>query len=191
MDLDYYNSLREANVARNLEWTGGVKPGAAFRGTELAGEAGEVLSLFFAPSETLGAYRLPKAHEFVEELADVAICCDLTAMDFGLGYLNPRVPDFDPMDLSRSDRELAAMIALHAGLAANLLKKVEREERGWKGSRAKRPEIERHVRACWAFVQLLGSRIAGDSFNDGIAEKFNKTSANVGLLTRYVAPVGA
>lgn len=82
-----YFSLREANVARDKEWTaGGVQLSLSFRGNELAGEAGEACNVIKKlDRERLGmpGSRDTAAH-LAEELADVIICCDLIAMAEGI-----------------------------------------------------------------------------------------------------------
>lgn len=82
-----YETLREANIARQAEWTSnGAVLSLSFAGNELAGEVGEVCNVIKKlDREALG---LPGSRDTVEhlseELADVLICVDLIAMRFGI-----------------------------------------------------------------------------------------------------------
>ena len=78
--------LRAANHERHVEWANGAEVPLAFRGLELAGEAGEAcnelkklerlrLGMVGGKSELQG---------ITEELADVIVCVDLIAMDLGI-----------------------------------------------------------------------------------------------------------
>lgn len=82
-----FKHLREANEARNIEWKGSmdVVP-ALFRATELAGEVGEACNVIKKlERERMGwvGSRATLA-QLGAELADVIICVDLIAMDYGL-----------------------------------------------------------------------------------------------------------
>lgn len=90
-----YASLRDANVARDIEWRGDAAPlTLTFRATELAGETGEACNVIKKlERERLG---IPGSRDtlehLAEELADVVICIDLIAMDLGID-LNKAVSD--------------------------------------------------------------------------------------------------
>lgn len=85
--MDNFQLLRNANAARNIEWKGSmdvVPP--LFRSTELAGEVGEACNVIKKlERERMGwvGSRATLA-QLGEELADVIICVDLIAMDYGL-----------------------------------------------------------------------------------------------------------
>lgn len=90
--------LRAANTARQGEWGDGRPPlSPTFRATELAGELGEALNVVKKlERERLG---VPGSRATVEdlaaELADVAICLDLLAMEFGVDLAAARAAKFD------------------------------------------------------------------------------------------------
>ena len=90
--------LRVANDMRQVEWPGSENVDLAFRGLEMAGEAGELANkikklvrLQRGISGTTEARETLMA-EIRAELADVVICCDLIASDLGIG-LGPAVKD--------------------------------------------------------------------------------------------------
>jgi NTP pyrophosphatase (non-canonical NTP hydrolase) len=78
--------LREANLIRAKEWQNGTILSLSFRGNELAGEVGEACNLIKKlDRERLGiAGSRASEAELTEELADVIICVDLLAMEFGI-----------------------------------------------------------------------------------------------------------
>lgn len=81
-----YETLREANKARQKEWPGNHEATLAFRGNELAGEVGEACNVIKKlERERLGisGSRDTKEH-LAEELADVVICADLIAADMDI-----------------------------------------------------------------------------------------------------------
>lgn len=81
-----FTNLRAANEARQAEWDGNSQITPAYRGNELAGEVGEACNVIKKlERERLGiaGSRDTKEH-LAEELADVVICADLIAMDFGI-----------------------------------------------------------------------------------------------------------
>jgi NTP pyrophosphatase (non-canonical NTP hydrolase) len=83
--MSEHDTLRAANVARDKEWgAGAVTP--SFRGVELAGEVGEACNVVKKlERERLGLRGSRDTVEHLaEELADVVICADLIAMDFGI-----------------------------------------------------------------------------------------------------------
>ena len=82
-----FYSLRGANVARDIEWnTGTERTSLAFRGLELAGEAGEACNVMKKLERERIGIRGSRAttEQLAEELADVVICADLIAMDQGI-----------------------------------------------------------------------------------------------------------
>ncbi|EQB10411.1 MazG-like family protein [Novosphingobium lindaniclasticum] len=81
-----FTSLRSANAARQAEWDADNRISLAYRGNELAGEAGEACNVIKKiERERLGiaGSRDTVAH-LAEELADVVICADLIAMAEGI-----------------------------------------------------------------------------------------------------------
>lgn len=81
-----FDSLRDANVARNAEWTKGEGTSIVFKGNELAGEAGEACNVIKKLYRERKGWRGSRAtlQDLAEELADVVICADLIAMDEGI-----------------------------------------------------------------------------------------------------------
>lgn len=83
MDLE---RLRKANRERHVEWANGADVPLAFRGLELAGEAGEACNELKKLERTrLGMVGGKNDLQGItEELADVIVCVDLIAMDLGI-----------------------------------------------------------------------------------------------------------
>lgn len=82
-----YRTLREANAARQLEWDPeGWASNEDWRINELAGEVGEVCNVLKKLHRERYDVRGSRSSVAAlgEELADVAICIDLTAMQRGL-----------------------------------------------------------------------------------------------------------
>lgn len=171
-----YSSLREANVARNIEWTGGQSiEDYTWRGCELGGEVGEVVDLLSGTAGYDGAALL-------EELADVVICIDLAGMTLGIR----EIPIFSQgsIGLGGIVRE-AYLIARHVLLMQNDFKKLERERRGWPGSRAKMEDMELRLMFLMGRIGCIASYYRLN-LAEGTARKFNATSHKVGLVTRLL-----
>ncbi len=84
--MDTLHKLREANLARDAIWAKGDKMTPSFRGNELGGEAGEAQNILKKlDRERMGMVgSRASLDDLAEELADVIICCDLAAMDYGI-----------------------------------------------------------------------------------------------------------
>jgi NTP pyrophosphatase (non-canonical NTP hydrolase) len=82
----WFSNLREANEARQVEWTGGQKVTPLFRATELAGEVGEACNVVKKLERERAGWRGSRAtlEQLADELADVIICADLLAMSEGI-----------------------------------------------------------------------------------------------------------
>ena len=85
-----FEKLRKASVARQKEWdTGSEKLSLAFKGLEMAGEAGEACNVLKKlERERLGLIGSRSTLlDAAEELADVVICVDLICqeLDIDLG----------------------------------------------------------------------------------------------------------
>jgi NTP pyrophosphatase (non-canonical NTP hydrolase) len=83
---DEFRTLREANIARGIEWQGEVELPASFWGVEMAGEVGEACNVIKKlERERLGVRGSRDTVEHLaEELADVVICADLVARHYGI-----------------------------------------------------------------------------------------------------------
>lgn len=81
-----YVNLRSANKARQQEWGPGIDAGTLFRATELGGEVGEALNeIKKLERERLGlAGSRSSIDKLADELADIIICTDLVASDYGI-----------------------------------------------------------------------------------------------------------
>jgi NTP pyrophosphatase (non-canonical NTP hydrolase) len=81
-----FNTLREASVARRVEWTKGETVSLSFRGNELAGETGEACNVIKKlERERMGFVgSRDTVQHLAEELADVVICADLVAQEVGI-----------------------------------------------------------------------------------------------------------
>lgn len=86
MSTQTYPRLRMANAARQAEWDADNRISLAYRGNELAGEAGEACNVIKKiERERLGIRGSRDTIEHLaEELADVVICADLIAMAEGI-----------------------------------------------------------------------------------------------------------
>lgn len=84
--MTVYTTLRAANVARQLEWDNEGRIDAAYRGNELAGEVGEACNVIKKLERERRGIRGSRATvaELADELADVVICADLIAMQYGI-----------------------------------------------------------------------------------------------------------
>lgn len=81
-----FEKLRRANVIRDKEWNGSdTALSLLFRAAELGGEAGEALNIMKKLERERLGIRGSKASldDLMDELADVVICCDLSAMTVG------------------------------------------------------------------------------------------------------------
>ncbi len=78
--------LRAANAARQVEWDAGGEIDAAYRGNELAGEVGEACNVIKKLERERRGIRGSRAtvQDLADELADVVICTDLIAMQYGI-----------------------------------------------------------------------------------------------------------
>lgn len=92
-----FSKLRAANSRRNFEWDPNAKISVAFRGCELAGEAGEVANICKKLERGRIGIRGSRAtpEMLAEELADVVICADLLAMQFGINLWEEIVKKFN------------------------------------------------------------------------------------------------
>lgn len=80
------SELRQANVARQLEWQKGESVDLSFRGNELAGETGEACNVIKKlERERLGYVgSRVTVDDLADELADIIICVDLVADKVGI-----------------------------------------------------------------------------------------------------------
>lgn len=89
--MDFLKRLREANIARDEEWTDGKRTifSLSFRGNELAGETGEACNVLKKlDRERLGVRGSRDTVEHLaQELADIIICVDLVAMEFDIDMI--------------------------------------------------------------------------------------------------------
>lgn len=81
-----FNSLRSANIKRQLEWCPDQTPDMSFRGNELAGETGEACNIIKKLERERHGWRGTRAtrEQLAEELADVVIVADLIANEAGI-----------------------------------------------------------------------------------------------------------
>lgn len=180
-----YN-LREANVARNIEWTGSNAPlGYLWRGVELAGEVGELADVLL-DAHSVGADGEAAVGSWLERLAeecaDGVICVDLLGMEMDFPQLSLVSKGFPSM----SDDRLAGLLARHVGVVCNVAKKLEREARGWPGSRARKDDLFSPMVALMRTLAHIADRYGFD-LAEATCKKFNGTSEKVGLTTRLLA----
>lgn len=169
-----WTSLREANKARDIEWTGGTLHDYTWRGCELGGEVGEVIT------EVLHADLWDRrTSHLLPELSDVVICVDLTGMTLGLEPLP--IHSAGSLGVAGLDRD-ALRLGHHVLLMQNAIKKLERERRGWPGSRAERVDVHNGLRYIMGRIGLYASYCKVD-LKQGVMDTFNATSRKVGLTT--------
>lgn len=179
-----FYTLREANQNRQYEWTGGLPSDMLYSSNELAGEAGEICEVIFNGAPKQGGDILGWFDHLGEELADGIICIDLLGMATDLGPLPLMVPD-KPGVLGAM--ELAAAIGAVSGGICNTVKKLERERRGWPGSRATKTQLETSLISLGGIIGQVAALYRVD-LATAVAVKFNRTSEKVGLATRLAIP---
>jgi NTP pyrophosphatase (non-canonical NTP hydrolase) len=170
-----YPTLRAANSARHLEWTNNQTVELTWRGTELAGEIGELAELLLASvgSATTSIDR----DALCDEIGDGMICLDLTAM-------TADIADLTISDVAYMTRtEMAAALGVAVCRACNTLKKLEREHRGWPGSRTTKATLHSDLSEVASLIEEVAKRFNVDTAAV-TARKFNATSEKVGLRTR-------
>lgn len=167
-----FTSLREANAARQEEWDpGAYAKNIDWRITELGGELGELCNILKKLHRERCGVPGSRAtmEQFAEELADVAICVDLTAMELKIQAVNPweyKSNDLRPLtEIGTKLLELIGKVAL----------------------------FYRDVRGRQALSEILGvctvlAEREGVDLDWAIAVKFNQTSEKVGLATRIAMP---
>ncbi len=180
--LTYHPTLREANITRQREWDTGNQMTLSYSGNELAGEVGEAIEA--AAYHSFKPTAVTKAN-LADELGDVVICCDLLAMRYDIPLPLPPHPLAVPFD-----REILFAVlvdlAIAAGAVSNIVKKLEREAIGMKGSRS----TPGHLADALDTVLVEANDIAARSglvLADCVASKFNATSEKVGLKTRLLS----
>lgn len=87
-------------------------------------------------------------------------------------------PDEKP-DLSFRGNEMAG----ETGEACNVIKKIERERHGWRGSRATKDDLAEEL-ADVIHTAVLCAVTAGININTAVIKKFNATSDKYGLSTK-------
>lgn len=174
-DLIYCSTLREANKVRQAEWDSGGDITLGYAGNEFAGEVGEAIEASDDLSDT---------SSLADELADVVICCDLIALRRGFSRMRSSYAGKPPEAHQMGKTMLA--LAKHTGRACNSIKKLERERFGMPGSRSSDEELRNHLGMAEAACKMA-AMIAGIDLDLAVADKFNKTSVKVGLLTRMVS----
>lgn len=80
-EMPFLTKLREANIARQEEWTKGEETDLMYRALELGGEVGELLNKIKKLERQSRGWVGSKVtyEEIAEEIADGLICLDLVA----------------------------------------------------------------------------------------------------------------
>lgn len=162
-------TLREANITRQKEWDPGNIVDRFWRMNELAGETGEVcnvLKKLHRERMDVAGSRATK-DDLAEELADVIICLDLLLMTEKLGPANAKViPSVgDSLTEKGVNLDIAVSRLFQALMGGDFV---------WTADVADR------IRAVCLNI-AIGEGIDLDVVT---AEKFNKTSVEMGLHTR-------
>lgn len=93
-----YYKLTQANAARQKEWNpDGKEVSPLFTATELGGEVGEALNIVKKlEREKLGLKgSRATVEELADELADVVICADLLAQQYGIDLTEATIKKFN------------------------------------------------------------------------------------------------
>lgn len=165
-----YPTLREANVARQLEWDPDNVVDLSWRCNELAGEAGEVCNILKKLHRERVGLKGSRAvkEDLAEELADVIICCDLVSM----------TAEIDPPGEGRfNGAEFASLTDAGNALSARVGSVSALVFEPEKGS------LLAKLRAVTMTVASI-ARAEGIDMPTAVAMKFNSTSHKVGLSTR-------
>lgn len=96
-----YSILAEANAARQKQWDPDSQITLAYRGNELAGEVGEACNIIKKLERERMGIRGSRASvtELADELADVAICLSLIAINTGIDLEKAIVTKFNDTSL--------------------------------------------------------------------------------------------
>lgn len=166
-----FTSLRKANIARQNEWDpGSYASNLHWRLNELGGELGELCNVLKKLHRERCGVPGSRAtiEQLTEELADVVICIDLTAMERGW---DPVVPVDHTSNEVRPLTEVGTAMLINMGQAALFIA----DNRG-----------------AHALMDLFGLCVSiakreNIDLLSAVAAKFNATSEKVGLETRLVA----
>jgi NTP pyrophosphatase (non-canonical NTP hydrolase) len=166
-----HTSLREANAARQKEWDpGDYASNLDWRLNELGGELGELCNVLKKLHRERCGVRGSRAtiEQLTEELADVVICIDLTAMERGW---DPVVPYDLTSNEIRPLTEVGKLLLIKMGQAALFIA----DNRG-----------------AAALMDLFGLCVSiakreNIDLTSAVAAKFNATSEKVGLETRLLS----
>lgn len=98
-----FETLRQANIRRNKEWDPENRITLLFRSNELAGETGEACNVVKKLERQIMGLRGSRATmlDLADELADIIICADLTAMTAGVDLANAVIRKFNQVSESR------------------------------------------------------------------------------------------
>lgn len=175
-----FETLRDANRARQAEWDTGGNITLAYAGNELAGEVGELLEaatdLYCGYSQNEEAFR--------HEVADVIICCDLIALrlDLDLNHA-PKLPK--KLDGFGTLDAILVAIGIQTGMICNTIKKQERASFGMVGAKGSLEDLQRNLDEAIYLVHYLAAALRFDAASC-VAEKFNLTSQKYGLKTKMI-----
>jgi NTP pyrophosphatase (non-canonical NTP hydrolase) len=169
-------ALREANIARDKEWnTGTERVPLSFRGNELAGEAGEACNII----KKLERVRLgikgsvSTTEALAEELADVVICADLTAMECQINLAEAIEAKFNAKSEEIGLKtKLSALSHIEAAMAML-------EAHGYVVSSAKR-DLNEQIEEAIALLESEGYRIVPPG-RDKPLHSFDATRAREAL----------
>jgi hypothetical protein len=183
-----HDTLRAADEARQIEWSKGDRCSLSYAGNELAGEFGELADL-------ITEWAQPADDDLQDEIGDVYICLDLVCVRIGglptLGELafgaQAAMPaeNWATGEPAQTRFWLATKLGAAVGKICNILKKLEREERGMVGSRSPRTAIAQPLGEAVIWLERLTRRCnpTWDAIECAHI-KFNKTSEKYGLRTR-------
>lgn len=98
-----FDTIRKANIERDKVWNPDKKLTPLFRATELAGEVGEALNVVKKlEREKLGLVgSRSNKDQLAMELADIMICVDLLAIEYGIDMAGAYAAKFNLTSIQR------------------------------------------------------------------------------------------
>lgn len=104
MNTIQFSDLRKANIKRDKFWDPENRMTVAYRGLEMAGEAGEACNVIKKIERELLGLKGTRASiiNLADELADVVICVDLIAMEYDIDLWKAVVNKFNETSVKHS-----------------------------------------------------------------------------------------
>lgn len=175
--MNFLERLREANIARDVEWnTGSVSVSMLFRANELAGEVGEACNVL-KKLDREHNYKIKGSRDtfyhLSEELADIVICSDLLAMDQKISFPFTcwgKVEEVGQHDYSLYGTTLASIVGRICGVSIHYK------------THFNNLQLSSSLCGLVSFTKTIADRIGFD-MESAVSLKFNATSHKLELKT--------